>query len=531
MGVTLYVFNAQKQVRKVLLEGVSQLRHAEKDMTLYATIPLSVGVKCGECLGFMCVDEAFRLFEVDEISEEDETGQAVIVATDAAAAELSHKVVEELKQVGVDAKTAVGALLDGTGWQLGQVTAGDKTEDSRMYYHTLWEALGQYAELYKVRIVPRYEMRDGAIAAKVVDVLEDKGEYRGRCFEAERDAAGIRITHTGSPVTVLYGLGASTSTGEESENLTIAGASWSKADGDPADKPAGQAWVEDAEAVALWGRKARVFISQGTEDAAELLRLTWEELQKVKKPQIKINATISDLEMAKGQTAKAVRMGDIVWVVPRHMPAIEARVMDIERDYIEHDRTKLVIGTMEETITGTVASLARSAVHTNEKLVIYKNKFHHDEELIQLNAVLIQLNAEGIQLNSDTLLAQARQIDLIAEELRLKADKIDLEGFVTVDGVMEALANASIQGSLYVEGTMDAYTVNGTEVNAGSLAVGGEDAAWKEQTVVTRGRGVDSVGHQIINFVDHNGVNRSVNVVIDVSTYNLPTTTLSYLGK
>lgn len=253
MGVTLYVFDSLQKVRRILTEGISRLVHREEEYMLEADVPMDVKLRPGEYLGMQCVDRTFRLFRVDEAEEDDDEGIILAKATDAAVADLSGLVVENLLQQNKTAEQAVRALVEDLGWTLGTIETGSQKETSRMYYHTVWEALQELSDLYKMRVVPSYVFANGKLWDKRIDLLTDEAAVTGLFYEAGRDAAGITVTYTGHPVTRLYGLGKSTGTEEAPANINFADEVWKESDGDPADKPRGRTWVEDALAFVACG--------------------------------------------------------------------------------------------------------------------------------------------------------------------------------------------------------------------------------------------------------------------------------------
>jgi hypothetical protein len=113
--------------------------------------------------------------------------------------------------------------------------------------------------------------------------------------------------------TALYGRGKGESTlaGDETNTprLTFEDVVWSTDDGDPADKPQGQKFVEDVEATALYGRNGRkrtgVIEFDDCEDAEALLGLTWDALQSINSPTVTIKATVSEMENVWGFSHEA----------------------------------------------------------------------------------------------------------------------------------------------------------------------------------------------------------------------------------
>lgn len=434
----VYLYNGTLGLRAPIVTGVSELIHAEGDYTLQATIPAKYKARPGEYLGFRCIDGRFRLFLIDRADNVEDDGTTEITATDAAVAELADSVAENVTLEGKTAEQAARDILAGTGFALGTVTAGSGTGTGEYAYIKRWPALKRVAEDLDVRIIPYYTIEGARITGKRVDVLAKTKVYRGRFFERGRDATGIVVSYVGTPKTVLYGVG-KVSGEKETERVTIGGASWSRARGDPVDKPEGQAFVEDAEAIARWGRHEDVYEDKEETDPAKLLTKTWAELQKLKQPEVSAQATISDMEHIRGQEHKAVRMWDWVIIETRADGSVEAQVIAIKRDYIRPNRTKLTIGREGGTgssragLTSQIAALSRETSTIGARSVANTNRS-------VVNKHLIQLNANAIQLNAETIMAQAELIDLRATKEQVE----DLE-----EGILSRFSEVSI--------TLDAY--------------------------------------------------------------------------
>ena len=431
----LYIFDRDKRVRKIVpMEAVSELVHDEADKTITATIADDSAVKTGEHIGFKCVDDHFRLFTVTRAEKHDDTHTIYMRGTDAIIRELQEIIVEEKQQLDVGLKEAIQGLLDAAGvgglWTI-TGDAPERTEKSRAYYTSVYEMLEAYRALYEWQYDAWYEYDGGEIAGRIIHLSPDEAVFRGRVLTSKRDATSVYVTSTTEPVTRLYGIGPSTGSGDEQTNLTFEDAVWSKEKGDPADKPKGQTWVEDAEAIATYGLHAAVEQIQEMkidgEDAPEdkkpevLLQKTWERLQERKHPSCTVEAVIQDMEQVPGYEHQIIRMGDLLPIRLTDATMEEARVIRIKRDYVRPWLTKLTIGDKTETIQTQVSSLIVGASHTFERLTIYKNRFHEDE-------ALIQLNAKHIQRNADTIVDNAQQILLRAEKKDLEAAQIMIDG-------------------------------------------------------------------------------------------------------
>lgn len=462
--MTVYVFDAAKQVRKIIPpNGVTELVHDEAYRTINATVAMSLTVKNGEHLGFMCVDGRFRLFTVTRSENHDDTQTTIITATDAAVQELMEIVVEEKQQLDVTLTAAIQGLLDASG-ATGWIVTGaepDRLEKSRAYFSTLWAMLETYMTLYEWNIVPYFLFYGGRISGRVIALEEDKAVFRGRILQSRKDASNVYVIRNNPPITRLYGVGPATGSGDVQTNMTFADEVWSTGSGDPVDKPKGQCYVDDAGAIAKYGIHTAVISLTEVETEDDLLQKTWEELQKRKEPACTVEATIQDLERVPGYENQIIRLGDLVPIRLTNATMEEARVINIKRDYIRQWLTKIVIGEKTATIQTQMSGLIADAAHTFERLTIYKNRFHEDEALIQLNAEMIQMNAEVIEMNAKEIRANAELIDLKAgrEEVTELGERVSAAE-IKIDGIeAEILLKASQKELTEVEGRLSSAEI------------------------------------------------------------------------
>lgn len=491
VGVDVYLFDTHRRVRQVLPD-VYELVHDEAQWRLTAQIPLLAGAQPGEYLGFTCVDGAFRLFGIDEAEDDERSGVTAIDATDAAVWDLTGVIVKSVKLEDAGAAEAFSAILSGTGCALGTVTATGRTGDIDIYYQSAWKALQNTRATYDARLVVRYGIADNAITGMSLDVLAKESVFRGRFFDTAVDAESAYLTRSGRPVTVLYGLGNSVSTGDNPQKLTFADVVWSKAGGDPADKPAGQDWIGDAEAMAIYGRVEDVYTNQYQDDPAKLLRETWEQLKKVCKPIATATATVQDMEFVPGYEHQQVRLWDTVAIVRRDGTALESTVTGIERDYVHPWLTKLRTGDEDHDEPSLAREMARASA-SMEQLSnrvgghgagISENKqfIIRDREVIDLHTIKIKENGDKIQETElrmgdaeVSILAQQKQLDengerISSAEFRLNGAEAKILLKVNKDGVIAAInltpEEAKIQAAkINLEGYVTATQLS-TEIAA-----------------------------------------------------------------
>lgn len=449
----VYIFTPDKRVRRIIpTAGVTDLVHDEADCALYTTVGMEYGVINGEHLGFMCVDGRFRLFTVTKSENFDDNRTTIITAKDAIVLELMEMIVENLQQLDVQLITAIQGLLGAAGTQDAWTVTGaqpERLEKSRAYYTDMWTMLETYKALYEWQIIPYYTFSGGQISGRVIELKADVAEFRGRILTSKKDASNVYVIKTNPPITRLYVLGPAEGTEDEPKNMSIQDVAWSISSGDPADKPKGQAWIEDAAAVYKYDVHTAVVQINDAEDEDDLIEKGWKHLQTIKEPRSTVEATIQDLERVKGYENQVIRLGDLVPIRLTNATMEAARVINVKRDYIRPSLTKIIIGDKEATIQSQVTALMADATHTFERLTIYKNRFREDEALIQLNAEMIQLNAEVIEMNAKEIRANAELIDLKAgkEEVTELGSRVSAAE-ILIDGINAEIKLKASQADL-----------------------------------------------------------------------------------
>ena len=292
----------------------------------------------------------------------------------------------------------------------------------------------------------------------------------------------IYTTRENAPVTMLFGIGKAVSTGDNPQKLTFADIAWSRANGDPADKPAGQDWISDPEAVAKYGQRQDVYSNQYQDVPEKLLRETWEELQKRCKPSMTITANVQDMEMTEGFGHQQVRLWDTAAIVKRNGTALESTIINIERDYVTPWLTKITLGNEEH------ASIAQQMANNQKALEQLSNRVGghgagidenkefivKDQELIllhtqQLDEQGTKLNEASITLNNAVITLEAHQKTLDENGERISFAEVAIDGLdaeiqlkVGKNGVIAAInltpEEATIQAKRI---NLDGYVTSG----------------------------------------------------------------------
>lgn len=410
MGVALYIFTPLQAVRRVVLAGVEELTHDEGEGKLTAVIPASTGAAVGEYLGFDDRDGRFRLFLITDAEKDDARGALEIDATDAARAELEATITQTraITQTGATAAAAAQAVLAGSAWSIGQSADGVQTSDFEWYYTTIADALDDIADKCGVWITPYYTISGGQITARTVDVISTTPVFRGKIFMAQTDTDQIYITQRERPMVRAYALGATTGTTTPAARVTITDATWSTAAGNPADKPAGQDWIDNPAAAAKYGdgaTHAYTYTNEGITDPTALLEAAWRDLLTKAAPKISGTARARIIQPADGQTVRAVHVYDQVALAQRDGQTIMAQVLAIKWHYVREAETEIVLGSRDDdprkrTLKSEIRSLFTATQANANRGRANSNGIAENGDLIELNAKQIKLNGEQIELRA-----------------------------------------------------------------------------------------------------------------------------------
>lgn len=379
---------SQEDVLRASCEAL-QLQHNEREGTLYAQVPGTVQLLAGDSIGFTDVSGRYRLFEISSRELREPDGIWEINAVDKAIRELMDDPITEVRARDITITAYLTRLLASTRFSIGTIGV-TPTGTTTGYYESVWSAMVKAMAAYDVRLVPYYTLSGGIVAGRYVDILSTAATDHGRIFELGDDLTGLSITYDDSQIkTALFGRGQGVevegSDGTDpayGRRLTFADVTWTTASGDPVDKPDGQEWVGDPDALAAYGRGGRhrygyVTFDQVT-DPEELLEKTWQYLQKIKDPLITITGTVRDTAKFLGRSHEAVTLGDSVLVRTvrtvdgvRTKTDIRAQITDIIRDYVQPEETKLTIGNASITAGSIIQQMTQTLENYSSRSAVW----------------------------------------------------------------------------------------------------------------------------------------------------------------
>lgn len=268
---------------------------------------------------------------------------------------------DELKQYGYikdirpndrTAEEMLKMVLEPTRWTLGNVPETNH-QSTNFYYITYLEALQKIVGLFNIELTfeVTIDPKSNKITRRQVNVYKQQGQRTGKRFEYGSNLLTVeREENSQELITALVGRGKGEQVSEGHDDtpdgygrrITFADVVWSKKDGNPVDKPAGQEYLVDPEATELYGfsdGKPRIGLTvfEDIEDPVELINATWRALQSLKRPKVSFKADVTDV----GQLG----LGDTVAII-RHDLKIEyfTRVYKVKHNLLNENDNQIELG-------------------------------------------------------------------------------------------------------------------------------------------------------------------------------------------
>ena len=355
------------------------------------------------------VDKQQQLYEIKIVDEIHGVELEKVVSCENSAFEMLDEHIEEI-EMNDNALNILHQVLDGSRWDAGNVIS----TSSRLYRSVRESRLSAVHRILGVHggeLRFRIRLGNNEIQDRFVDIVDRRGSDSGKRFEYGKDVEFVRRTIDMTGVfTAMYGYGKGSESENENEEIEVerldfADVEWSIAEGDPADKPLGQKYVADVDALGVWGRAGGTRHRFGVHDASNvtteegLLNSTWRALQRANEPSIVYAVNVVDLEKSAGFLHERIRLGDDVIVIDSSFePELEvkARILEIKHDILQPENTRVVLGNFMPLITDDAKRLREIENFVNNRSGVWDDKF---DELTTVPTSLLDGEIDILQNN------------------------------------------------------------------------------------------------------------------------------------
>ena len=358
----IYLFNQTEELIDVIDEAsLADFTHTiETNQFDRASFEIPIDYKPSiikevQFFGFQSKDGAFCLFRVSEKSYDI---SLTIQGIDRAESDLNSFIIEN-KRPGGTADQVLSGILEGTGYQLGNVDGLTRTGKLSFYYISVRQALVKIIESYACEFKIRYTFVENKIIGRYIDLNQRFGRVTGHQFEYGSNILNVTYEESSDDVvTALIGRGKGEQSTDENGEATggygrrvqFKDVVWTVSNGDPVDKPAGQNYVTNDAAKNIYGlhqngvikHRFGVYTNEDIEDPVELLKATYKELQRLSVPIVTFKANLLDLANAIEQD---IWIGDSVGIVRDQIGiAFEARIHKLVIDKLDNNRSVAELG-------------------------------------------------------------------------------------------------------------------------------------------------------------------------------------------
>jgi phage minor structural protein len=309
-----------------------------------------------EYMAIQSIDDTHK-FHYFYIAQENTKGDiTTLIGVQSGIEELRKTVTYDKRPTDQRARPVIEWLLAGTNWTP-RFIAETNPKSTNFYYISTFDALKKVCKVWGLEMQFFVEMNGAQIGARYIDFKRKIGEAVGKRVVYGHNALEIlQEVEKTNLYTALVGRGkgeqvsSAEDTGKDADGygrkINFEEIVWSKAKGDPLDKPLGQKYLEIPEMTAKYGIKQPdgkmrpkigfVEFSE-EEDKNELIKQTYEALIEASRPKLTLKTTTVYL--------KGARIGDTIRVVrhDRHLD-YDTRIFEITFNRLNDESSDVKLG-------------------------------------------------------------------------------------------------------------------------------------------------------------------------------------------
>lgn len=358
------------------------------------------GVVLGNYVAFR-YNEAYKLFRIVEAKDDKKDIHIKNTFAECAGFELKNNVLRPREIPGANIAQYLENVLGDTPWRVGYVD-----ENITDFYTVnidrpikVYNELQNGLKLYDCELQYRVEMKNNRVVGKYVDVYKKRGTVTNYRLEYSERVDGIRKLENGMELyTGVVGTGKS--------GIDFKSVEWSKAKGDPCDKPLNQDFVADEQAFKKYSINGEHLMGNfdcDLESPHDVLHATYKYLKDNCNPKVSYEVDIAYFDIDK------VDIGDTVYVIdndfsknPLHL---SARVNELQTSFTDSTKDRMKISNfkvVKSKITDDMRDIKNQLDQVNNSTIygIHKGGFLTSDLEIYDDAIHIKnklLNPSGLE--------------------------------------------------------------------------------------------------------------------------------------
>lgn len=362
----IYLFDKDEKLIKIIRKPAIKTALQKFSLTTenYVSDRLTVEMKALkddelaklEYMAIQSIDDTHK-FHYFYIAQGNTKGDiTTLVGVQSGIEELRKTVVYDKRPTDQRARPVIEWLLTGTNWSP-RFIAETNPKSTNFYYISTFDALKKVCKVWGLEMQFFVEMNGAQIGARYIDFKRKIGEAVGKRVVYGHNALEIlQEVEKTNLYTALVGRGkgeqvsSAEDTGKDADGygrkINFEEVVWSKAKGDPLDKPLGQKYLEIPEMTAKYGIKQPdgkmrpkigfVEFSE-EEDKNELIKQTYDALIESSRPKLTLKTSTVYL--------KGVQIGDTIRVVrhDRHLD-YDTRIFEITFNRLNDESSDVKLG-------------------------------------------------------------------------------------------------------------------------------------------------------------------------------------------
>ena len=347
--IDLYLFNNKKELIDIISDGSLIDNTQEQNLNGLITHTVSGvytdSVEEADYFGLHDVDDngVFWRYKIDTKNKRE--GKFTLDGTYELFDDLKgKKIITDLRPYNYTAVRALTALLDGTGWEVGNIST-DKIGYSNWYYINTLSAFWDFLEKWGVEFKPRMVFSQGKVVGRYIDIADRISDDYGKWYEYGSDLLTVEAETDLTNIATAYygrGRGEEVSSAEENESgqagygrkINFADIVWSQANGDPVDKPLNQQFVELPELTKIYGfedgtPRYDIVEFSDIDDKEELLQATYDYAIENARPKVQFKSTVNETDIAE--------LGEVVTIIRDDLNIrYKTRIFKIKRSFFNN---------------------------------------------------------------------------------------------------------------------------------------------------------------------------------------------------
>lgn len=260
-------------------------------------------------------------------------------------------------------------IIIGTKWKVGYTDPNLPTFTGNFYWQTRTDCFKELVEGTGAELEFYMTMSNNKITSRTIEAYKQRGTDTHQRFTYGMNALEVIAEEDATnAVTKVYPRGSGemyTSDGEGQRKLTISDVEWSKAKGDPTDKPKGQDYLVYGSAkydLDNGNQPSAIVEFQGEKDANKLIKKAFNWLKQNNRPKVQFKAKVSDVG--------GLKLGDRV-VIDREDLGIKyvTRVFKLDRNLLNEKLNTIEFGdVVAHTLADAISNISSSLADTNKRV-------------------------------------------------------------------------------------------------------------------------------------------------------------------